>query len=199
MRKRIYYIVSLLIISISLYGQEDSSEKIIGYRVPAIVYDGDTIPNINLPVVYIFKPQKKKNNKQRKEYNRLVRDVKRTLPIAKDINSIIIETYEYLQTLPNEKERQKHLKNVEKDLKHTYTPKMKKLTLNQGKLLIKLVYRETNSSSYELVKAFFGPLRAGSYQVFAWMFGASLKKEYDPTGADVLTERVVLLVENGQL
>ena len=171
MRKRIYYIVSLLIISISLYGQEDSSEKIIGYRVPAIVYDGDTIPNINLPVVYIFKPLIFKNNKQRKEYNRLVRDVKRTLPIAKDINSIIIETYEYLQTLPNEKERQKHLKNVEKDLKHTYTPKMKKLTLNQGKLLIKLVYRETNSSSYELVKAFLGPLRAGSYQVFAWMFG----------------------------
>lgn len=199
MRKRIYYIVSLLIISISLYGQEDSSEKIIGYRVPAIVYDGDTIPNINLPVVYIFKPLIFKNNKQRKEYNRLVRDVKITLPIAKDINSIIIETYEYLQTLPNEKERQKHLKNVEKDLKHTYTPKMKKLTLNQGKLLIKLVYRETNSSSYELVKAFLGPLRAGSYQVFAWMFGASLKKEYDPTGADVLTERVVLLVENGQL
>lgn len=199
MRKRIYYIVSLLIISISLYGQENSSEKIIGFRVPAIVYDGDTIPNINLPVVYIFKPLILKNNKQRKEYNRLVRDVKRTLPIAKDINSIIIETYEYLQTLPNEKERQKHLKNVEKDLKHTYTPKMKKLTLNQGKLLIKLVYRETNSSSYELVKAFLGPLRAGSYQVFAWMFGASLKKEYDPTGADVLTERVVLLVENGQL
>lgn len=188
-----------MIISLSIYGQENSSKKIIGYRVPAIVYDGDTIPNITLPVVYIFKPLVFKNSKQRNEYNKLVRDVKKTLPVAKEINKIIIETYEYLQTIPNEKDRQKHLKNVEKDLKQTYTPRMKKLTLNQGKLLIKLVFRETNSSSYELVKAFLGPLRAGSYQVFAWMFGASLKKEYDPTGEDKLTERVVILVENGQL
>ena len=83
MIKRIYVILSLLIISISIYGQDDSSQKIIGYRVPVIVYDGDTIPDIKLPVVYIFKPLIFKNKKQRNEYNKLVRDVKRTLPIAK--------------------------------------------------------------------------------------------------------------------
>ena len=76
---------------------------------------------------------------------------------------------------------------------------MKKLTFTQGKLLIKLVYRECNSSSYELIKAFLGPIRAGFYQAFAWAFGASLKKKYDPEGDDKDLERIVLQVESGQI
>ena len=76
---------------------------------------------------------------------------------------------------------------------------MKKLTFAQGKLLIKLVDRQSNQTSFELVKAFMGPFKAGFYQTFTALFGASLKKEYDPAGEDKLTERVVLLVENGQI
>ena len=76
---------------------------------------------------------------------------------------------------------------------------MKQLTLSQGKLLIKLVNRETSSSSYELVKAFLGPFKAGFYQAFAAIFGASLKKEYHPEDEDALIERIIILVENGQL
>mgnify|MGYP002611637535 FL=1 len=91
------------------------------------------------------------------------------------------------------------MKRVEAAIKKEYTPRMKKLTYSQGKLLIKLVYRECNSSSYDLIKAFLGPVRAGFYQAFAWVFGASLKKDYEPKGVDRLTERVVLLVEAGQL
>ena len=91
------------------------------------------------------------------------------------------------------------MKLVEACIKKEYTPMMKKLTLTQGKLLIKLVYRECNSSSYQLVKAFLGPIRAGFYQAFAWTFGASLTKKYDPEGDDKETERVARLVESGQL
>jgi hypothetical protein len=120
-------------------------------------------------------------------------------PIAKEINRIVLETYEYLETLPNEKARQRHIKIVEKGVKEQYTPVMKKLTFAQGKLLIKLVDRQNNQTSYELVKAFMGPLKAGFYQTFAAMFGASLKKQYDPTGKDAMVERVITLVENGQL
>ena len=76
---------------------------------------------------------------------------------------------------------------------------MKKLSYSQGKLLIKLVYRECNSSSYQLVQAFLGPVKAGFYQAFAWVYGASLTKKYDPNGIDKLTERVVLQVEAGQI
>ena len=118
---------------------------------------------------------------------------------GKEVNHIIIETYEYLQTLPNKKAKDQHMKLVEACIKKEYTPRMKKLTLTQGKLLIKLVYRECNSSSYQLVKAFLGPIRAGFYQAFAWTFGASLTKKYDPEGDDKETERVVRLVESGQL
>lgn len=177
--------------------QEEQKNKI--FLVPMCVYEGDTIPCVQLREVYIFKPLKFKNEKERREYDKLVRNVKRTLPIAKEIQRTIIETYEYLETLPTKKEKDRHIKRVEKGLKEQYTARMKKLSFSQGKLLIKLVDRESNQSSYELVKAFMGPFKAGFYQTFAGLFGASLRKEYDPLGEDKMTERVVLLVENGQL
>ncbi len=165
------------------------------------VHRGDTIPLIQLRPVYVYKPLKFKSKKQVNSYNRLVRNVKKTLPIAKEINRLIIETYEYLETLPTEKARKQHIKRVEEALKKEYTPRMKKLTFSQGKLLIKLVDRECNQSSYELVKAFMGSFKAGFYQTFASLFGASLKKEYDPENeeSDAMTERVIILVENGQI
>jgi len=169
------------------------------YLTPMCIYEGDTIPYFKLPTVYIFKPMVFKNKRQRAKYNKLVRDVKKVLPISKEVRVAVIETYQILQTLPTEKEREAHIKAVEKSVKKEYTPRMKKLTFAQGKLLIKLVDRETNSTGYELVKAFMGPFKAGFYQAFAALFGASLKKEYDPEGDDAMVERVILLVENGQL
>lgn len=179
--------------------QAQEKQSINGYLVPMCIYEGDTIPCIQLRTVYIFRPMKFKNEKERMEYNRLVRNVKKVYPISKEINQAIIETYEYLQTLPNEKARQKHIKRVEKGLKDQYTAQMKKLSFTQGKLLIKLVDRQSNQTSYELVKAFMGPFKAGFYQAFAALFGASLKKEYDPQGEDQLVERIVLQIESGQL
>ena len=125
--------------------------------------------------------------------------MKKVLPIAKEVNHIIIETGDFLQTLPDKRARDEHMKLVEASIKKQYTPRMKKLTYSQGKLLIKLVYRECNSSSYELIQAFLGPVRAGIWQAFAWAFGASLTKKYDAEGIDRLTERIVLQVEAGQL
>ncbi|MDR3118998.1 MAG: DUF4294 domain-containing protein [Mediterranea sp.] len=199
MIKRFNLSISLFIIAGSSFccAQDKQQDKI--YLVPVCVYEGDTIPCVQLREVLIFKPLKFKNEKERKEYDRLVHNVKKTLPIAKDVRRIIIETYEYLETLPNKKEKEKHIKRVEKGLKEQYTARLKTLSFSQGKLLIKLVDREANQSSYELVKAFMGPFKAGVYQAFAGLFGASLKKEYDPLGEDKLIERVILLVENGQL
>lgn len=166
---------------------------------PMCVYEGDTIPYFTLPTVHIFKPIYFKNNRERQKYTKLVRDVKKVLPLSKEIRKAVLETYEVLQTLPTEKARNAHIKAVEKSVKKQYTPIMKKLTFSQGKLLIKLVDRQTNSTGYELVKAFMGPLKAGFYQAFAALFGASLKKEYDATGDDAMVERVIILVENGQI
>ncbi|MBQ8501493.1 MAG: DUF4294 domain-containing protein [Bacteroides sp.] len=201
-KQTVLLIITFFLLTSTLLAQEKHTNALSEKRVfltPMCVYQGDTIPYIKLPTVYIFKPLKFKNKRQARQYTKLVRDVKKVLPIAKEVNSIVIETYEYLMTIPNEKERQKHIKAVEKSLKEQYTPRLKKLTLSQGKLLIKLVDRQTNSTGYELAKAFLGSFRAGFYQAFAALFGASLKKEYDPTGDDALTERVILMVENGQI
>ncbi len=168
-------------------------------KVGKALVDGDSILFMDLSNVYVYPPVELKTSSQQKSYNRLVRNVKKVLPIAKEANQIIIETYEYLQTLPDKKAKDEHMKRVEDDIYKTYKPRMKKLTYSQGKLLIKLIYRECNSSSYDIVKAFMGPIRAGFWQAFAWAFGASLKKEYKPETTDRLTERVVLLVEAGQL
>ena len=171
-RLNIFIIVVFLLFGTSLCQAQETKTE--GYLVPMCVYEGDTIPYIKIPTVYIFKPLKFKNKKQLNEYNRLVYNVKKVLPISKEINRAVIETYEYMMTLPDEKSRQKHMKAVEKSLKE-------------------------HSTGYELVKAFMGPFKAGFYQTFAALFGASLKKQYDPTGDDALTERVILLVESGQL
>jgi hypothetical protein len=106
----------------------------------------------------------------------LVYNVKKTLPIAKTVNRTIQETYEYLETLPTKKEKDAHIKAVEKGVKKQYTPQMKKLTYSQGKLLIKLIDRECNQNSYEIVKAFLGPFKAGFYQTFASILVQVLKK-----------------------
>lgn len=178
-------------------GQTGKAKSV--FLTPATVYEGDTIPYVKLPTVYVFKPMKFKNKRQERQYNKLVRDVKKVLPIANEVKRAIIETYQVLQTMPTEKQRSRHLKAVEKSVKEQYTPIMKKLTFAQGKLLIKLVDRQTHSTGYELVKAFLGPFKAGFYQAFASLFGASLKKHYDAEGEDAMVERVILLVESGQL
>jgi len=168
-------------------------------KVSKVMHHGDSIQYIEMNNVYVYPQPVFKNEKQRKAYNRLVYNVKKVLPIAKEVNRIIIETGDYLQTLPDKKARDAHMKLVEEDIKKTYTPRMKKLSYSQGKLLIKLVYRECNSSGYELINAFLGPVRAGVWQTFAWLYGASLTKKYEPEGIDRLTERIVLQVESGQL
>lgn len=157
----------------------------------------DTIAIVNLQEVIVFPPMKFKNKREQQKYNKLVRDVKRTLPYAKMVYETLIETYEYMETLPNDKARQEHLKRMEKDLFKEYKPELKKLTFSQGKLLIKLIDRECNQSSYNLLKAYLGSFRAGFWNFFAGMFGASLKAEYDPKGKDAMTERVVVMVEKG--
>ena len=170
-----------------------------GLTVSRTMYEGDSITRVDFYPLRVYPPLTFNNRRKERAYNKLVRDVKRTLPLARMIRRILIDTYEHMQTLPEGKAREEYIKQTEKDLKKRYTPMMKKLTYAQGRLLIKLVDRECNQTSYDIVKAFFGSFKAGFYQTFASIFGASLKKEYDPEDDDALTERVILMVESGQL
>ena len=168
-------------------------------KVSKVLVDGDSIQYMEMSNVYVYPKMTFSSKRQEGSYMRLVKNVKTTLPLAKQVRQLLIETAEYLETLPDDKAKQEHMKRVEQSIVKEYKPKMKKLTYSQGKLLIKLINRECNSTSYESIQAFLGPIRAGFWQAFAWAFGASLKKEYDPDGTDRLTERVVLMVEAGQL
>ena len=161
--------------------------------------NGDSLMLIVLPDVPVYPPVQYRDEKQIVEYNKLIRDVKKTLPYAKMIYATLIETCEYIEMLPNSKAREAHIKRMENELFEQYKPVMKKMTLTQGKLLIKLVDRECNQTSYELAKAFLGPLRAGFWNFFAGMFGASLKSNWEPDGKDAEAERIVRLVEAGVL
>lgn len=204
--KRTYFIswlatLFLLLNSIGTRAQEKSVPmKVLPEGYLRTYLEGtDTVAVIQLRDVYIFPKPQFKNKREEAKYWRLVRDVKKTLPFAKLVYATLIETYEYIETLPDEKAQQAHLKRMEKELFAQYKPELKKMTLAQGKLLIKLIDRECNQSSYNLVKAFLGSFRAGFWNLFAGMFGASLKTEYDPQGKDALTERIVILVERGEL
>ena len=160
----------------------------------------DSIQYVEMNNVYVFPPKTFASKKEKQKYDRMVYNIKKVLPLAKEARAIMIETYEYLQTLPDKKARDAHMKYVEKSVKKEYTPRMKRLTYTQGKILIKLIYRECNSTSYEIIKAFLGPLRAAFWQTFASVFGANLKKGFDLNDPeDQAMERIVLLVEAGQL
>ena len=183
------------------FSQQQNGSSTSGTLMRVIVTEKDTLYAYiaDLPEIYVYPELRFKNEKERQEYTKLVRDVKRTLPYAKLIYNTLIETYEYIETMPNDKAREAHLKRMEKELYNQYKPELKKLTLTQGKLLIKLVDRECNQTSYNLVSAYLGSFRASFWNIFAGMFGASLKSSYDPKGKDSLTERVVVLVERGQI
>ncbi len=209
MRKTTFFIICLFtaFVSQKTKAQEDfepiekdlNIEVVFYKKVQKELYKGDSVTVIVMPELPVYPPLKFKNKRQYMQYNRLVNNVKKTLPIAKLVNNTMIETYEYLETLPTKKEKDAHIRAVEKGVKKQYTPQMKKLTYSQGKLLIKLIDRECNQNSFEIVKAFLGPFKAGFYQAFAALFGASLKKDYDPEADDKLTERVVRMVEAGAI
>ncbi len=163
--------------------------------------EGDTVPVYNLRGITVFKEWKFKNKKEEDFYWRTVRDVKLTLPYAKLIAETLVETYEYIETFPTQKEREKYLKEMEKALFDQYKPVLKRFSKGQAKVLIKLVQRETHQTSYEIVKAFLGSFRATFWQGFGKLFGVSLKGEFHPekNRDDAIIERIAYAVEEGSI
>lgn len=162
---------------------------------------GDTVRMTIIRDVYVYPPLKFKNKKQEEFYWRTVRDVRKTLPYAKLAFSTLCETYEYIQTIPNQKQREQHLKQLEKDIFEQYKPVVKNMTKGQGKILLKLINRETDQSSYSIVKAFLGTFRAGFWQTFGRFFGMNMKSGFKPdkNEEDAIIDRIATLIEQGAL
>lgn len=163
--------------------------------------DGDTMLVFYLKELPVYPPKKFKNKKDEEFYWRTVRNVKLTLPYAKLIAETLLETYEYIETIPTRKERDAYIKQMEKALFDQYKPVLKKFSKSQAKVLIKLIQRETNQSSYDIVKAFLGSFRATFWQGFGKLFGVSLKSNFQPerNDEDATIQRIASLVERGLL
>ena len=162
---------------------------------------GDTLAMIVFNPIIIYPRERFRNKAEEKYYWTTVRDIKKTLPYAKLISSTLLETYEYIDTYQNEKQKQAYLTQFEKAIFKEYKPVMKKMTKGQGKMLIKLINRETNQNSYNIVKAFLGTFRAGFWQTFGRFFGVSLKQGFHPSKnkEDAMIERICVRVEQGTL
>ena len=163
--------------------------------------DGEEVKMIVLNNVTVYPPLKFKNKKEEEFYWRTVRDVKKTLPYAKLICSTLLETYEYIETFPTQKEREDHLKKMESAVFEQYKPVLKKFTKSQAQMLIKLINRETNQSSYDIVKAFLGSFRATFWQGFGRLFGVNLKGKFRPEKDrnDAIIEQIAVAIEQGSL
>lgn len=151
--------------------------------------------------IYVYPPLRFKNKKEEEFYWRTVRDVRKTLPYAKLAFQALCETYEYIQTIPDPKLREKHLKHLEKDIFNQYKPVVKSMTKTQGKVMLKLINRETNQSSFNIVKAFLGSFRAGFWQTFGRFFGINIKQSWRPDKdkQDAIIDRIATLIEQGAL
>lgn len=212
---RFCLMASLIAFSLNMSGQDDRSIVIspqqekemmgnaivshyVGY-VGMTEYDGELIPCYVLGEVYIMPQLKFKNERQMRKYFKIANNIKKVYPIAKDIQKTIERCIAHVDSLPTQEAKDAYMKGMEKELKKLYTPQLKKLTLSQGKLLIKLIDRQCDQTSYQLIKTYMGKFKAGFWNAFATIFGASLKKQYDPEVDDRLTERCILLIESGQM
>ena len=167
----------------------------------SVTQGGDTVYKVILNTIVVYPSEKFKNDAEKEFYWRTVRDVKLALPYAKLINTTLQETYEYLETFSSHKEKEAYLVQFEKEVFNQYKPRLKKFSTNQGKVLIKLVNRETNQKSYYIIKAFMGTFRAGFWQTFGRFFGVNMRDGYHPESNkyDAMLERICVGVEQGGL
>lgn len=171
-----------------------------GYYRADIGDDKDVMVIVTSEVT-VFPPLVFKDKKEEEFYWKTVRDVRKTLPYAKLICETLLETYEYIETFPTQKEREQYLKEMEGAIFEQYKPVLKKFTRNQARTLVKLIKRETDQSGYSIIKAFLGSFRAGFWQTFGRLFGVNLRADYNPSSdrKDEIIERIACKIELGQL
>lgn len=165
----------------------------------ATVIDGDTIPLIGLRQVEVVSLSIPKTKKGKRQLTKLVKNIKKVYPYAKLAGFQLSKYEDMLLAAESDKERRKIMKIAEQEIKEEYGEDLKGLTFSQGKILIKLLDRETGESSYELVTELRGKFTAFWYQAFARLWGYNLKVKYDPEGEDKQIETVVRMIERGQI
>ncbi len=197
-------ILSVMFISNLALAQSDENitvpteNPLPGIRVSGIVVGTDTFAYVSLPTCLIESEMPFETKKKYAEWTRLKYNVKKVYPYAIIASARLKEYEKELEKIPTESLRKAYMKEAEKKLQAEFAAELKELTVNQGKILIKLIDRETGHTSYELVKELRGSFSAFMWQSLASLFGSSLKSQYDPAGEDKLIETAIRQIEAGQ-
>jgi hypothetical protein len=187
-------ILLMVLLPIYLSGQEK------GGKIPYYTINGvDTVPVFNLPVIDVVAALGSGNSEVIKKYLKLRRDVLRAYPYAKLAARQLKIINDSLVNIKSEKARKKFIKETEKEMKAKFEKDLKNLTFSQGRILIKLIDRETGNTSYALVKELRGGFQAFFWQSIARIFGANLKSEYEAEGEDQMIEDIVQAIERGEI
>jgi hypothetical protein len=189
-------ILTALLLIATVAGHAQTNDTIV---VRAIIDEGDTLPVIDLSEVSLIAPYLLSNPEDAKRLATLIRQVKRVYPYAKLAGLRFAQMDDQLQAAPDRKARKKIVQQVEDEINEKYSDELKKLNFSQGKILIKLIDRETGSSSYDVVREFKGSFMAFFYQSFARIWGYNLKTKYDPAGEDKDIEFIIQLIEKGSI
>ncbi len=192
-------IIGIIIIATAFAAETKAQAGLfVSYQVQ-VERNGDTLYIAPmLPPVYCYPPMRFKNKRAEKFYWKTVRNVKKCLPYARIVSKVLNKANEDMEDM-DEAQKELYLKSLEKEVKRKYEPIVRKMTYSQGKILIKLIDRETNITSFELIRLYRGDLAAYFWQGVAKLFNANLKEEYDGKDKDKIIERIITLVEAGQL
>jgi len=190
-KRLLILILSSIAISAVSFGQR--RDRGIWYQT-ATIENGDSVA-----VVHILPVRKYARKKDMRRYSKLIRAVKKVYPIAQEAKREMALMEEELRRLPSKKDRELYTKGIQKMIIKKYTPVLKKMTVYEGRVLLKLIDRETEYTAFEIVKEFRGGFVAGFWQAMARLFGNNLKLEYDPDGSDMMLEQIVVYYEAGLL
>lgn len=167
--------------------------------VESVVINGDTMPHIELREVPIIPPRYFRNRFEERQYWRLVYNLKKVLPYSKIVASTVQQVEKKLAAVPSDKERRKFMRQLEDSLWKEYEADMREMTITQGKLLFKLIDRQTRNTTYYWINSYRGSISAFFWQGMARLFGTNLKSEYNPEGDDRLIEQIVTYIEKGYI
>ena len=193
--KRLIIVILLLAVSVAKAQQGG------GIVMFGTVYQGDTIPMQYLDVVTISGYVCPLSEAEKRKYKKLIKNVKVVYPYAKQAGKLLDRYTIVLQQAKNDSQRKKIMKQAEKEIENKFGPSLKKLNRSQGKIVIRLIDRETGSDSYALVKELRGSFRAAFYQTLGKLFGYNLRTKYDPenNSEDRIIERIIYGIETKKL
>ena len=203
--RSLFAIIFVLIAVVSVSAQKDTLKRKADslpdrfFILQNVERDGEKLPEIEIKEVTIKGNRKGNTGFQYWRYERLVYNVRRVYPYALMVKDKLKDVNAELEKLTDDRERKKYIRNIEKQVFRDYEDDMRDMTFTQGKLLIRLIDRETENTSYELIKEYRGNFSAAFWQGIARLFGTNLKEEYDPFGNDMLIEKIIKEIESGRL